>query len=209
MSGFELIPAVELDAATLKELGLAACRHAEVSAFLASPKLLSALVGHHVSSYDTFNVARAEDFMPPVTSFCGGLLLKIDGETVIEPECCADLSDITNWWEVAKYRGAERKRLWVGHPEYEAVYQDQKIAIFYAEDAEWGAMYDRRVPLVMLEPDLLESAISDAFAIQEKLAEALTPLVGEKLTHSVEEVCRSLAGVYHRLEEFPSWGTPH
>lgn len=198
MSRFELIPAVELDKATLIRSGFGDRAHAEVPALLANPELLSRLLVHHDSGYDTFGVAQSQDFVPPVTAFCGGLVLKRDDEVLLEPECCADLSDVYGWWEAAQYRESKKRDLWVGHPWYEVAFQDDELHIYYAREAEWNSVYSREMPVVSLAPAELLNLVRAAYAVQESLAEALRPLVEAELSHSVECVCRSLAGVYHR-----------
>ena len=76
------------------------------------------------------------------------------------------------------------------------------------EDAANAANQDQ----TQIRGDLARSIQALGFTFHDAgmhVLKALAPLIREKLTHSVEEVCRSLAGVYHRLDEFPSWGTPH
>jgi hypothetical protein len=46
----------------------------------------------------------------------GGLALLSEGEVLVEPKCCSDLSNLSNWRDAAGYRGHDWTMLWIGHP---------------------------------------------------------------------------------------------
>ena len=47
----------------------------------------------------------------------GGLALRIPhGEVLVEPACCVDLRNHTDWEQATRYRGSEWEMLWIGHP---------------------------------------------------------------------------------------------
>lgn len=48
--------------------------------------------------------------------FDGGIVLKKDGEILIEPSCCGDMSNIENWQRIFEDQSSEWKDLWIGHP---------------------------------------------------------------------------------------------
>ncbi len=49
-------------------------------------------------------------------SFDGGIVLKKNGEILIEPSCCGDLSNIENWQKIFGNQSCEWEDLWIGHP---------------------------------------------------------------------------------------------
>lgn len=54
------------------------------------------------------------DSIPVLT---GGLVLSSDEQEVfIEPTCCSDLGNTTNWKEAASFEGEQWEMLWIGHP---------------------------------------------------------------------------------------------
>jgi hypothetical protein len=48
--------------------------------------------------------------------FDGGLALCEGGHVLVEPSCCVDLGNLSDWRQPAAYRGEAWQMLWVGHP---------------------------------------------------------------------------------------------
>lgn len=48
--------------------------------------------------------------------FNGGLILKKDGEILLEPTCCVDLADLKEWEYIFENNSSEWSQLWIGHP---------------------------------------------------------------------------------------------
>jgi hypothetical protein len=53
---------------------------------------------------------------PDPSAFYGGLALIADGEALISPSCCGDLSDL-RWWKQAVVQRPPAGRIWIGHPD--------------------------------------------------------------------------------------------
>jgi RNAse (barnase) inhibitor barstar len=56
------------------------------------------------------------DYEEQISSICGGIVLQINGEFVISPSCCGDLSDLTNWENMLHAEHGQWHQLWIGHP---------------------------------------------------------------------------------------------
>jgi hypothetical protein len=46
----------------------------------------------------------------------GGLALRCAGDVLVEPTCCSDLGNASDWKEAAVYRGWDWRMVWIGHP---------------------------------------------------------------------------------------------
>lgn len=51
-----------------------------------------------------------------VPALDGGLALFSQGELLVEPTCCSDLGNLSEWRSAAAYRDPEWRILWIGHP---------------------------------------------------------------------------------------------
>jgi hypothetical protein len=59
----------------------------------------------------------------------GGLALFSKGELLVEPTCCSDLGNISEWRDAAGYRGSEWRILWIGHPWLSVRYEGRWLVI--------------------------------------------------------------------------------
>lgn len=59
-----------------------------------------------------------------VRLFSGGLILKINGEARIFPECCCDLLSVHDWEQLAN---GDKTSFWIGHPEPEVAVEGDAI----------------------------------------------------------------------------------
>ncbi|UKB78892.1 hypothetical protein [Chryseobacterium sp. MEBOG07] len=51
-----------------------------------------------------------------VMAFDGGIVLKIENDILIQPNCCGDISNIEDWKNIFKNPSSEWKDIWIGHP---------------------------------------------------------------------------------------------
>ncbi|WP_298511516.1 hypothetical protein [uncultured Kordia sp.] len=72
-------------------------------------ELVKATIDSHIE--DTEPTNYEEELM----SFEGGLRIEQD-DTVIEYQCCTDLSDYTEWEKVISKKSQQWEQIWIGHP---------------------------------------------------------------------------------------------
>ncbi|PWN60393.1 hypothetical protein [Chryseobacterium viscerum] len=51
-----------------------------------------------------------------VMPFDGGIVLKMENEILIQPNCCGDISNIEDWKSIFKNPSSEWRDIWIGHP---------------------------------------------------------------------------------------------
>lgn len=64
-----------------------------------------------------------------VPALDGGLALFSEGELLVEPTCCSDLGNISEWRYAAGYRQPEWRMLWIGHPWLSVRYEEGSLVI--------------------------------------------------------------------------------
>ncbi len=57
-----------------------------------------------------------ENYEEQVGRICGGIVVKINNEFPIEPTCCGDIGNISEWERIFKEENHEWEQLWIGHP---------------------------------------------------------------------------------------------
>ena len=57
-----------------------------------------------------------DDFEEQISRLSGGIVVKIGGEVVTEPSCCADVGDLENWEGIFTSEVNVWHQLWIGHP---------------------------------------------------------------------------------------------
>ncbi len=69
--------------------------------------------------------------------FDGGLaLVDLLGNVLVEPQCCADLENLTDWHEAADYRGERWQMLWVGHPWLSVRFDGERLILSDLHESE-------------------------------------------------------------------------
>lgn len=159
--------------------------YAEVSAIVCNPEILKLLLQQHDEGYQVFERLRSGEQQ---TAFCGGIQLLGGSGVLLEPQCCADLSDIESWREAARHRGRERDRMWVGHPCYEVSYQGGELSFFYEDDREWAPDADPHSPIISLGPEFLQQQLQECEVLLNSLASALIKLLGEDARRAALEL---------------------
>ncbi len=56
------------------------------------------------------------DYKEQVSSICGGIVIKVDEEILLEPTCCGDIGNIQEWENIFEEKSDNWKQLWIGHP---------------------------------------------------------------------------------------------
>lgn len=59
----------------------------------------------------------------------GALAILVGGELQVDPNCCSDLGDLSEWREAADYRGSEWQMLWIGHPWLSVRFEDGLLVL--------------------------------------------------------------------------------
>jgi len=123
----------------------------------------------------------------PVLS--GGFALLAEGHVLLQPTCCSDLGNLTDWRQAAAYQGAKWEMLWIGHPWLSIRYESPWLVISEPHESEsptarWA-----------VKPDDLARAVSDAEAILEDFAVRLQPVLEAMGVEKAENSARKLAGL--------------
>jgi hypothetical protein len=96
----------------------------------------------------------------PLAVVPGGHALIHDGTVVVEPQCCCDLTNLSEWRDAAAYRGADWRMLWIGHPWVGVRFRGELL-----EMTEPGALEEGDHPAearYAIDPGRLRAAISRA-----------------------------------------------
>lgn len=101
----------------------------------------------------------------------GGFALRDGARVMIEPTCCGDLGNLSDWRAAARYRGAEWQQVWIGHPWIHARFDDGWLILSEPVESE------PPVGRYAVRPDDLERAIVTAEAELEDLARRLRPVL--------------------------------
>jgi hypothetical protein len=94
----------------------------------------------------------------------GGLAVTSAQKVLLTPNCCSDLRNVAEWQEAARYRGADWKMLWIGHPWISVRYKPPVLLL--SEPHESNDPVARWV----VSPDNLDRAISGAVEELERFA---------------------------------------
>lgn len=57
-----------------------------------------------------------EDYEEQVGRIEGGIVIKIENEFPIEPTCCGDIGNISEWEEIFENKTDSWNQMWIGHP---------------------------------------------------------------------------------------------
>jgi hypothetical protein len=121
----------------------------------------------------------------------GGLAFECPASDVlVQPGCCADLGDASNWKEAAEYRGAEWLMLWIGHPWLSVRYQSPWLVV--SDQHESSTPSDRWAVL----PEELDRAVDAANTELERFAgdiSRILPVLG--YVENSDVIGRKLAGL--------------
>jgi hypothetical protein len=125
------------------------------------------------------NVQPPDSMVPEESaSFAGGYALLGAGTPHLLPQCCGDLSDLSEWRDVLDDGSLDWQELWIGHPWVYARWRDGFLCISgFHED---GA---RPTDQLLVPGDLLRAAVDRA---EEEAAD-----FHERLLHCVAEFFES------------------
>ena len=56
------------------------------------------------------------DYEEQVGQICGGIVIKIENQFIIEPSCCGDIGNIQEWNSIFEEESKSWRQLWIGHP---------------------------------------------------------------------------------------------
>ena len=119
----------------------------------------------------------------------GGLAFCSVGDVLVEPTCCGDLANLSEWRDAVAYRQSEWKMVWVGHP-WVSVRFDADRLVFSgphesdAPNARWT-----------ISPEELGRAVAAAEAELEVFARRLRSALADMGVADVNSVARKLAGL--------------
>lgn len=124
-----------------------------------------------------------KDSVNQVGHLCGGVVIELNGEIILEPTCCGDLSNLSGWEDIFHSELGEWHMLWVGHPWI--FYRRVNGSIEFSEytDLNLEDFNDIKAVHTLPEADLAEEIrrirkVQDDFA--DKISQALTTMKIEK-----------------------------
>jgi hypothetical protein len=98
----------------------------------------------------------------------GGMtLFDADGVVLVEPQCCCDLANWTDWRDAAMYREADWEMLWVGHPWRSARFEDGWLIVSESHEGNGGIAEFR------VRPADIERAVNVARSELRRFADEL------------------------------------
>ena len=157
------------------------------------------------------NIADGEIFVLP-----GGLCLVEGGRVLVQPQCCADFTDIGRWQILADFNDPEWSRpyfgdgwirLWFGHPQLAARRNGGNVWLASDNDTDKYPVLPREgADIVSVAAAALSRAIDEAFrvmtAIEARLDQALTGVLPDHLrAPAIDLMLNSANGRYDELRE--------
>jgi hypothetical protein len=119
----------------------------------------------------------------------GGLALCCNNDVVLEPNCCCDLGEHSEWRDAAEYRSAEWTTVWIGHPWVSVRFEAERL--IFSEPHESKSPVARWI----VDPEELERAVKLAEDELENFAQSLVPVVASMGVVDSVAVARKLAGL--------------
>jgi len=119
----------------------------------------------------------------------GGLALRCQSEVLIEPGCCADLSDIAGWRRAVDYRQAKWQNVSNGHPWVSARYDAPRLIL---SDPQQGGCPP--TPRWAVCPDQLRDAVVAAEVEMQRFSEQITAAMPSGYEVDAHQLGRMLAG---------------
>lgn len=128
-----------------------------------SPRALRTLARAHLGSADGPGLMSALS----ESALQGGFVLVDGDDVVLAPGCCGHLGHIASWRRAAAHRGADKLRLYIGHPEVSVSFEGGFLCVHEAFDAE----HQNKPKTLRVSPHPFAAAVSDASA---RVAELMT-----------------------------------
>jgi hypothetical protein len=157
------------------------------------------------------NIAEGEIFDLP-----GGLCLVEDGAVLVEPQCCADFSDMGRWRTLTDFKDPEWSqpyfsngwiRLWFGHPRLAARRDGGNVWLAPDNDTDKFPVLPREgadivsVPAAALRR-ALDAAMRVMTAVEARLDQALTGVLPDHLrAPAIDLMLNGYNGRYDELRE--------
>lgn len=158
--------------------------HVPVAAFT-TPVVLGRYLDAVVRGWGGPDALTGPDARPVLN---GGLALRSGGDVLVEPACCGDLANLSEWWGAAACRQPEWKMVWVGHPWVSVRFEDGRLV--FSEPHESDAPTARwSVP-----PGELGRAVAAVAAELDGFARKLRSAPGDMGVADAGVVARTLAG---------------
>lgn len=134
-----------------------------------------------------------EDYKDQVGSLCGGIVLKINQEFLIEPTCCGDIGNIWEWEKMLKEKAESWRQLWIGHP-----------WIFYRkvkEKIEFSDYYEANIedlinvqPILEIQVEELKSKLKTVKNQQIEFENKISVILKNLRIKNSKQIAKLLAG---------------
>jgi hypothetical protein len=154
---------------------------------LGDPETLEKILRIHTR--DVFGIEALID-ADEIPILSGGLVLLSKGEVLIEPTCCADLGNLSEWRDAAEYRESEWRMLWIGHPWLSVRYEARLLIISEPHES------DRPSGRWVVDAGVLDRAVDAAEVELERFSRRMERvLVSLGAEDGVVRLARRLAGL--------------
>lgn len=160
-------------------------RHVPVAAFT-SPVVLGRYLDAVVRGWGGPDALTGPDARPVLD---GGLALRSGGDVLVEPACCGDLGNLSEWRQAVGYRQPGWKMVWVGHPWASVRFAAGRLVLSDPHES------DAPAARWSIAPDDLGRAVAAAEAVLEGFARNLRPALGDMSVADAGAVARKMAGL--------------
>ncbi|MCS4305511.1 hypothetical protein [Chryseobacterium sp. BIGb0232] len=127
-------------------------------------------------------------------SFDGGIVLKKDGEILIEPSCCGDLSNIEDWQKIFDSPSSEWKDLWIGHPW--VLYKRENGTISFSEYTEDNIDDIKNIKIRFeVDESALKAELEKVRQQQIHFKNRISGIVMKKNIDSAERLSQLMSGI--------------
>jgi hypothetical protein len=162
--------------------------HVPVAAFT-NPVVLGRYLDAVIRRWDGPEALTDPDARPVLN---GGLALCSGGEVLVEPSCCGDLANQSEWRDAAAYRQAEWKMVWVGHPWVSVRFDADRLVFSEPHESDAPNAPNARWSV---RPEELGRAVAAAYAELEVFARHLRSNLADMGVADANTVAKKLAGL--------------
>lgn len=126
--------------------------------------------------------------------FDGGIVLRKDGEILIEPSCCGDMSVIENWQKIFKSQSSEWKDLWIGHPW--VLYKRENGIISFSQYTENDIENIKNIQIKFeVEESALKAELEKVRQQQIHFKSRISGILRKKSVDNAEKLSQLMSGI--------------
>lgn len=153
---------------------------------LGCPVTLSRILDAYIRSWGGIEALSDPESRPV---FNGGLSLFADEQLLIEPACCSDLGNLSEWQTATEYGQPEWKMVWIGHPWISVRFENGNLLL--------SKPHESNIPVACwaVQPDELKKAVASAITELEDFSRRLRVILGDMCMANAVGFARMLSGL--------------